>query len=386
MGSAVTKGSRGTNKTIFIKVGNNVQKVTFSSGCSSREVHDQLAAVCSLPRGSTVLLKDKHGAHITVSPAMKKNSAQDAFILDTQTFRQKGGGGGDRDDTVTNTVAAVAAQLQRVFKIEELRADFGARICSLEKRLENSKRVIEIEKFKYEIADIRDAFLTHNKTRHIDFSRLRPAVTLPATFFSPGTVREHVITLQREPPPYTKYTLTGETVDHLRAPTFDMWQWEPNEMLSLIEHMYADLGIMEEFCISPPVLRNFLVSVQENYRNNPFHNFRHCFSVTQMMYGLINLCRLQDKLPRKDLGVLITSCVCHDLDHPGYNNWYQINARTELAVRYNDTSPLENHHCAVGFRVLANPECNIFSGVPDDVFKELRAVGSGGGGELRVES
>ncbi|KAK3849434.1 hypothetical protein Pcinc_043812 [Petrolisthes cinctipes] len=70
------------------KVGNNVQKVTFNSGCSSRELNDQLAAVCSLSRGSTILLKDKHGALITVSPAMKPNTAQDAFILDTQTYRQ----------------------------------------------------------------------------------------------------------------------------------------------------------------------------------------------------------------------------------------------------------------------------------------------------------
>ena len=31
---------------------------------------------------------------------------------------------------------------------------------------------------------------------------------------------------------------------------------------------------------------------------------------------------------------------------------YQINARTELAIRYNDKSPLENHHCAVAFEIL----------------------------------
>lgn len=30
----------------------------------------------------------------------------------------------------------------------------------------------------------------------------------------------------------------------------------------------------------------------------------------------------------------------------------QINARTELALRYNDISPLENHHCAVAFELL----------------------------------
>lgn len=37
----------------------------------------------------------------------------------------------------------------------------------------------------------------------------------------------------------------------------------------------------------------FQLAIQENYRNNPFHNFRHCFCVSQMMYGMIHLCNLQ---------------------------------------------------------------------------------------------
>ena len=60
--------------------------------------------------------------------------------------------------------------------------------------------------------------------------------------------------------------------------------------------------------------------VQENYRNNPFHNFRHCFCVSQMMYGMIHLCKLWEHMSKEDLGILLTAAVCHDLDHPGYNN------------------------------------------------------------------
>lgn len=42
---------------------------------------------------------------------------------------------------------------------------------------------------------------------------------------------------------------------------------------------------------------------------------------------------------------LMIAAVGHDLDHPGLNNTYQMNALTQLAIAYNDTSPLENHHC-----------------------------------------
>ena len=69
-----------------------------------------------------------------------------------------------------------------------------------------------------------------------------------------------------------------------------------------------------------PFFISFQLCVQENYRNNPFHNFRHCFCVTQMMYGMINLCKLMDFLNKEELGILLTACICHDLDHPGYNN------------------------------------------------------------------
>lgn len=34
-------------------------------------------------------------------------------------------------------------------------------------------------------------------------------------------------------------------------------------------------------------------------------------------------------------------------------NVAQINAQTDLALRYNDISPLENHHCAVAFGILS---------------------------------
>lgn len=53
---------------------------------------------------------------------------------------------------------------------------------------------------------------------------------------------------------------------------------------------------------------------------------------------------------------------------------YQINARTDLAIRYNDISPLENHHCAVAFKIFSNPETNIFGNLDSLTFKRIRSV------------
>lgn len=59
----------------------------------------------------------------------------------------------------------------------------------------------------------------------------------------------------------------------------------------------------------------------------------------------------------------------------GYNiahGIFQINARTELALRYNDISPLENHHCSVAFELLAKRDCNIFRNVSQEQYKRIR--------------
>ena len=42
------------------------------------------------------------------------------------------------------------------------------------------------------------------------------------------------------------------------------------------------------------------------------------------MYGLIWMTDLKSKIDSIDLLTMLTSAVCHDLDHTGYNNAYQV--------------------------------------------------------------
>ncbi|KAJ3654757.1 hypothetical protein Zmor_013925 [Zophobas morio] len=158
----------------------------------------------------------------------------------------------------------------------------------------------------------------------------------------------------------------------LRTPTFDARPWEDEELLLLLQQMYLDYDLCSKFAIDINTLRNFLYEAYKNYNDVPFHNFRHCFCVAQMMYAISWSVDLPSKIGDLEVLILITSCICHDLDHPGYNNIYQINAKTELAIRYNDISPLENHHCSVAFRILENEDCNIFKSFKSEDFKQVR--------------
>nr|XP_014337596.1 PREDICTED: high affinity cGMP-specific 3',5'-cyclic phosphodiesterase 9A [Bos mutus] len=264
------------------------------------------------------------------------------------------------DDAMVSIDPTMPANSERAFKINELKAEFANHLAVLEKRVElEGLKVVEIEKCKSDIKKMREELAARSN---------RTSCPCKYSFLD----NNKKLTPRRDVPSYPKYLLSPETIDALRKPTFDVWLWEPNEMLSCLEHMYHDLGLVRDFSINPITLKRWLLCVQDNYRNNPFHNFRHCFCVAQMMYSMIWCCRLQEKFSQMDILVLMTAAICHDLDHPGYNNTYQINARTELAVRYNDISPLENHHCAVAFQILNQPECNIFSNVSPEGFKQIR--------------
>ncbi|XP_078093154.1 high affinity cGMP-specific 3',5'-cyclic phosphodiesterase 9A-like [Mustelus asterias] len=253
----------------------------------------------------------------------------------------------------------IAQHLCRLLGVEDFRTELSNKMDTLERRVDVDRRkMVEIERCKEDIKTLREVA---NKTTKLGY----------LCDCSPPVSNKR-LTARRDVPTYPKYTLSQETIEALKQPTFDMWQWAPNEMLSCIEYMYHDLGLVQEFRVNAITLKRWLLCIQENYRDNPFHNFRHCFCVTQMMHGMIHLCNLKDQLSMTDIVILMTSAVCHDLDHPGYNNAYQINANTELAVRYNNISPLENHHCAVAFQILSDPESNIFGNTDPEVFRQIR--------------
>ncbi|XP_052721267.1 high affinity cGMP-specific 3',5'-cyclic phosphodiesterase 9A-like isoform X11 [Crassostrea angulata] len=361
-------------KTIFLDIDGKKEKIMFSRHCGTRDIHDLIAHAAGVSRYAEISLKDSTGAFVSLNPTMPINTQSSPYKVTSKepspTTESSNGDG----EVFTQVLSQVASQFNNqfskegVFKVEEIKTDIATRLSALERKMElEGLKAVEIEKCKRDISDIKDQIWNAQK-KFVDFNRLSGETQTPSSLSD-----ERKISLKRDVPSYPKYTLSQETIEYLKQPTFDIWHWEPNEMLSLLEHMFHELGLVAEFNINPITLKRFFLCVQENYRNNPFHNFRHCFCVTQMMYGMIHLCHLWEVMTREDLGILMTACVCHDLDHPGYNNTYQINARTELAIRYNDISPLENHHCAVAFKILSNPECNIFANVDKDTFKRIRA-------------
>ncbi|XP_051564480.1 high affinity cGMP-specific 3',5'-cyclic phosphodiesterase 9A-like isoform X5 [Myxocyprinus asiaticus] len=311
-------------RMIYLDVDGRIQKVVFSRFCRPCDIKELFCTATGLSRNTAISLLDSTGAMVSIDPTMPNNSERSPYRVVLRT----GGQLADKEELFQNVLTQVAEQFSRAFKINELKTEVTNRLAMLEKRVElEGMKVVEIEKCCSDIKKLREEMASRNNSSFLDDNKK--------------------LTPRRDVPSYPK-------------------------MLSCLEHMYHDLGLVKDFNINPITLKRWLLCIHDNYRTNPFHNFRHCFCVTQMMYSMIYLCNLQEKLTRVDILILMTAAVCHDLDHPGYNNTYQINARTELAVRYNDISPLENHHCAVAFQIFSQPDCNIFANFDPEAFIQIR--------------
>ena len=77
--------------------------------------------------------------------------------------------------------------------------------------------------------------------------------------------------------------------DSLKSSTFDVWNYNDDDMSHFLIHMMNSLGIVKHFTISENVLASFIFALRQSYNPNPFHNYKHAFCVTQMVRFLFNL-------------------------------------------------------------------------------------------------
>ncbi len=107
---------------------------------------------------------------------------------------------------------------------------------------------------------------------------------------------------------------------------------------------------MEQMC-------DYLRAIEHDYKEtNPYHNQIHAADVVQTIHTLIQMIGDSFVTTKVDVFSILLAAVVHDVKHPGENNSFQANARTDLALLYNDHSILENRHIAHAFQIMLGDE------------------------------
>ncbi|GAX83534.1 hypothetical protein CEUSTIGMA_g10959.t1 [Chlamydomonas eustigma] len=126
-------------------------------------------------------------------------------------------------------------------------------------------------------------------------------------------------------------------------------------------------------------LATYLRKLEEGYGDNPYHCRAHAADVVRTLYCLLTRGSVLKTawLPQDmDMAMIVAmlAAALHDYQHKGFNNDFLIKSSDELAVLYNDSSPMENHHLAAAFALMKEDSCNFLQHMPVRQKSEMRKM------------
>ena len=148
-----------------------------------------------------------------------------------------------------------------------------------------------------------------------------------------------------------------------------------SNVMPLIGKVLFDYFNFNDKIINTDKLDSFLFALSSTYQSDVlYHNAIHGADVTQTVSLIIMNSNFEEMAFSNinDILSIITACLGHDLGHPGFNNNFQINSLSDIAITYNDVSVLESFHAASLFKILQKRENNIFENFSDFDFRSLR--------------
>jgi dual 3',5'-cyclic-AMP and -GMP phosphodiesterase 11 len=161
-----------------------------------------------------------------------------------------------------------------------------------------------------------------------------------------------------------------EPLDQWDTETVSLSSSEVSMSCGIIFRAY---GFMDAFRISSEKFSAFTTNVANYYRSNPFHNFQHAFQVMVAMHIMLRTeCRRY--FSGLEIFAMLVASLCHDIDHPGNTNDFELKMLSPMALTHNDDAVLERHHCRVTFIILNHKSAKILQHLDRERHKRVRQL------------
>ncbi|XP_043834158.1 cAMP-specific 3',5'-cyclic phosphodiesterase 4A isoform X3 [Dromiciops gliroides] len=139
--------------------------------------------------------------------------------------------------------------------------------------------------------------------------------------------------------------------------------------------IFQERDLLKTFKIPVDTLVTYMLTLEDHYHADvAYHNSLHAADVLQSTHVLLATPALDAVFTDLEILAALFAAAIHDVDHPGVSNQFLINTNSELALMYNDESVLENHHLAVGFKLLQEENCDIFQNLNKRQRQSLRRM------------
>uniref|UniRef100_A0A2D4F898 PDEase domain-containing protein n=1 Tax=Micrurus corallinus TaxID=54390 RepID=A0A2D4F898_MICCO len=167
-----------------------------------------------------------------------------------------------------------------------------------------------------------------------------------------------------------------EDVNKWGLNVFKIAEYSGHRPLTVIMYsIFQERDLLKSFHIPADTFITFMMTLEDHYHADvAYHNNIHAADVAQSTHVLLSMPALEAVFTDLEILAAIFAAAIHDVDHPGVSNQFLINTNSELALMYNDASVLENHHLAVGFKLLQEENCDIFQNLSKKQRQMLRKM------------
>ncbi|XP_053186261.1 cAMP-specific 3',5'-cyclic phosphodiesterase 4D isoform X2 [Scomber japonicus] len=167
-----------------------------------------------------------------------------------------------------------------------------------------------------------------------------------------------------------------EDVNRWGIDIFKVSEYSGNRPLTVTMYtIFQERELLKSFKIPGDTFITFMMTLEDHYHAEvAYHNNIHAADVVQSTHVLLSTPALEAVFTDLEILAALFASAIHDVDHPGVSNQFLINTNSELALMYNDSSVLENHHLAVGFKLLQEDNCDIFQNLSKKQRQSLRKM------------
>eukprot|EP01083_Nonionella_stella_P075224 204367_1 len=138
---------------------------------------------------------------------------------------------------------------------------------------------------------------------------------------------------------------------------------------SYVSQQFTFLG---QYHIPKDKFHNFLMAIEQNYNDVPYHNKLHAADVVHTMMYFCRTSVFQQHLTELDRLCAFIAAIIHDVGHSGQTNNFHVNSASTLAVRYNDRSVLEQYHLSTAFQLMKETENSFLENLTRKEYKYVR--------------
>ncbi|XP_028442490.1 cAMP-specific 3',5'-cyclic phosphodiesterase 4D [Perca flavescens] len=167
-----------------------------------------------------------------------------------------------------------------------------------------------------------------------------------------------------------------EEINRWGLDVFKIAEFSGNRPLTVIMYsIFQERDLLKTFKIPNDTFITLMMTLEDHYHADvAYHNNIHAADVVQSTHVLLSTPALEAVFTDLEIMAVLFASAIHDVDHPGVTNQFLINTSSELALMYNDASVLENHHLAVGFKLLQEDNCDIFQNLSKKQKDSLRKM------------